>query len=41
MFQKLHKYSLSTQGIEIELIFILWEAVSEIRTDLQKCHIWA
>ena len=29
------------QGVEIELIFALQAAVSEIRTDFQNCHIWA
>ncbi len=29
------------QGIEIELIFTLWAAVSNILTDIPNCHIWA
>ncbi len=29
------------QGVEIKLIFALRAAVSEIRTILQNCHIWA
>ncbi len=28
-------------GVEIELIFSLRAAVSEIRADFQNCHIWA
>ena len=40
-FQKLHLYSISTSGVEIKLIFTLWAAFSEIRADLQTCHIWA
>ncbi len=28
-------------GVEIQLIFALWAAVSEIRSDFQSCHIWA
>ncbi len=27
--------------VEIELIFTLWAALSEIRADFQNCHIWA
>ena len=38
---KFHIYSLSTPGVEIELIFTLGAAVSEIRADFQNCHIWA
>ncbi len=41
MFQKLHIYSISTSGVEIELIFTLWAAVSQIYADFQNCHIWA
>ncbi len=40
-FQKLHIYCLSTQGIDIELIFPQLAAVSEIQADFQNCHIWA
>ncbi len=40
-FQKLHIYSISPSGVENELIFTLWAAVSEIRADFQNCHIWA
>ncbi len=40
-FQKLHIYSISTSGVEIELIFTLWAAVSEIRAHFKNCHIWA
>ncbi len=29
------------QGVEIELIFALRAAVSEMRTNFQNCHIWA
>ncbi len=29
------------QGIEIELIFALRAAVSELRANFQNCHIWA
>ncbi len=29
-----------TQDIEIEHIFALWAAVSDIMTDFQNCHIW-
>ncbi len=39
-FQKLHIHFLP-QGVEIELIFTLWAAVSEIRVDFQTCYIWA
>ncbi len=39
--QKLHIYSLSPQGVEIELIFALRAAVSEIHADFQNSHIWA
>ncbi len=41
--QQLHIYSLSTpvEGVDIELIFALWAAVSEIRANVQNCHIWA
>ena len=39
--QKL-KYTLFLPyGVEIELIFALWAAVSERRADFQNCHIWA
>ncbi len=31
--------SLSTPGVEIELIFAVRAAVSEIRADFPKCHI--
>ncbi len=34
-------YSLSTHGVENELMFALWPAVSEIEGDLQSFHIWA
>ncbi len=30
-----------SQGVEIELIFILWATVSRIQADFQNCHIWA
>ncbi len=40
-FQKLHIYSLSTPGVEIELIFALRAGVSEIRADFQNWYIWA
>ena len=34
-------YSLSTPwGVEMELIFVLWAAVSEIWADCQNWHIW-
>ena len=29
------------QGVEIELIFALRAAISEIRANFQNCHIWA
>ncbi len=29
-----------TQGVEIELIFALQAAVSEIQANFQNCHIW-
>ncbi len=29
------------QGVEIELLFALWAAVSEIWAHFQTCHIWA
>ncbi len=32
----LHTLSLP-HGVEIELIFVLWAAVSEIRADFQNC----
>ncbi len=38
---KFNIYSLSTPGVEIELIFTLGAAVSEIQADFQNCHIWA
>ncbi len=28
------------QGVEIELTFALWAAISEIRADFQNCHIY-
>ncbi len=37
-------HSLSIPGkshVEIEHIFALWAAVSEIMADFQNCHIWA
>ncbi len=37
---KLHIHSLS-QDVEIEHIFALWAAVSEIMAVFQNCHIWA
>ncbi len=37
---KFHIYSLSTSGGEIELIFTLGAAVSEIWSNFQNCHIW-
>ena len=37
--QKLH--ACLPLGVEIELIFALRAAVSEIRADFQNCHIWA
>ncbi len=40
-FQKLHIYSISNSGVEIELIFPLWASVSEIHDDFQNFHIWA
>ena len=40
-FQKLHKYSHSTEGVEIELIFPLRSAISDIQVDFQNCYIWA
>ncbi len=39
--QKLAIYLLSTLGGEIELIFALRAAVSEIRADFKNYHIWA
>ena len=33
--------SFLSHGVEIELIFALWEVVSEIWADFQNCHIWA
>ncbi len=38
---KFQIYSLSNTGVEIELIFTLGGAVSEIQDDYQNCHIWA
>ena len=38
---KFHIHSLSTPRVEIELIFVLQAAVSEILADFQKCLIWA
>ncbi len=39
-FQKLHMYTfILLQGMEIELIFVLRAAVSEVRADFQKCHM--
>ncbi len=29
------------QGVEIELIFALHAAVSELQADFQNCHLWA
>ena len=40
-FQNLHTYSLSTQGVEIELIFTLRGAVSEMQAEFQNCSILA
>ncbi len=34
-------YTLSTSGVEIELIFALRAVVFEIRADFQNSHIWA
>ncbi len=36
-----HIYSLSNPGVEIELIFTLGAAVSEIQANFQNGHIWA
>ncbi len=38
-FQKLHIYSLCTQGVEIELIFAFTTAVCEIQADFQTCNL--
>ncbi len=38
---KFHVYFLFNPWFEIELIFTLGAAVSEIRADFQNCHIWA
>ena len=38
---KFHIYSLSTSGVEIELIFTLGAAVSDTQADFQNCHIRA
>ena len=38
-FQKLHTHCISTQGAEIELIFTLRAAVSDIQAYFQNCHI--
>ncbi len=38
---KFHIYSLSTPGVDIEIIFTLGAAVSEMQADFQHCHIWA
>ncbi len=40
-FAKVPHYCLSTPWVEIELIFTLGAAVSEIRADFQNCHLWA
>ncbi len=37
----LHIYSLSTPGVEIELIFALWAAIFETWDDFQNFNIWA
>ena len=39
-FHKLHIHPLS-QDVEIEYIFALWAAVSEIMAVFQNCYIWA
>ena len=37
-----HVYAHSLpQGVQIELIFALWAAVSDTQADFQNCHIWA
>ena len=38
---KFYMYSLSIPWVEIQLIFTLGTAVSQIRADFQNCHIWA
>ncbi len=38
-YQKLHIYLFLPQGGEIEFIFALRAALSEIRADFQNCHI--
>ncbi len=41
LFAKFHMNSLFSSRGQLELIFALRAAVSEILTDFHNCHIWA